>query len=36
MFSDLSANQDLFAQVLGYFDNGSEEVRSAAAFAAGT
>ncbi|KAK1926054.1 putative TIP120-family protein TIP120B [Papiliotrema laurentii] len=32
---DLSANQDLFAQVLGYFDNGSEEVRSAAAFAAG-
>lgn len=33
--SDLSALEDLFDQVLGLFKNESEEVRSAAAFAAG-
>ncbi|WWC66659.1 uncharacterized protein I206_100563 [Kwoniella pini CBS 10737] len=33
--TDLSTSPDLFDKVLGFFDNDSEEVRSAAAFAAG-
>lgn len=34
-YRDLSASSDLFDKVLEYFNNDSEEVRSAAAFAAG-
>jgi hypothetical protein len=34
-FRNLSSNNDLFERILGFFENDSEEVRSAAAFAAG-
>lgn len=36
LFSDLSTDMPLFDKVLSFFKNPSEEIRTAAAFAAGT